>query len=430
MSHVYSYGCLARRGMRTPRAIIHVDMDAYFASIEQRDLPMYRKRPLLVCHTDDLSSYRGIVAAASYEAREFGVKSGMSVLEAKLRLPGAAYVAGNYDKYLYNTRLFIQICEKYSDLMEVYSIDEAFLDITSTARFFGSSEEAAARLQKEIEEKLKLTCSIGVGPNKLVAKIASELKKPSGLTVIKPDDLPGILSSLPVDSIPGVGRRMRKHLDAIGIRTIGHLASAPVDLLRAKFGVIGEVLHRGASGIDDNPVIPTHQGVEVKSFGQSLSLGKGSGDVDDLCDILLGLCDGATRRMRKSGYLGRTVAVYVCLGRLFEFNRSASLGVHTDLPGRIYGTAKNLLNLILKERALLDDYPATKVGVSITNLIKKGSGRQASIFDHLDEKEASAVSTVDHLKNKYGERAVTRCSLLGMRGRFNGVPKEQIGGRF
>ncbi|MHB8841558.1 MAG: DNA polymerase IV, partial [Candidatus Aquicultor sp.] len=392
------------------RTIIHVDMDAYFASIEQRDTPIYKGRPLLVCHSDDLSSYRGVVAAASYEAREFGVKSGMSVLEAKLKLPNAVYVAGNYDKYLHNTRRLMRICERYTDLVEVYSIDEAFLDITATAHFFGSARDAAARLQQEVYERLRLTCSVGVGPSKLVAKMASEFKKPAGLMQIRPEDLPDVLLPLPVGDIPGVGSRMRKHLDAIGIKTIKHLASAPLDLLIAKFGIVGEILHRAANGIDDNPVIPTHRGTDVKSFGQSSSLGKGSTDIDYICDILLGLCDGATRRMRKDEYLGRTVSVYLCLGRMFSLSRQASLGGYTDLPKRVYNVAKDLL---LKEEAPLDIYPVTKIGMSVTNLIRRDAGQQTSIFDVLDERETMLVATVDTLKNRYGERAITRCSLLG-----------------
>jgi len=406
------------------RTVIHVDMDAYFASVEQRDLPIYRKKPLLVCHTDDLSSYRGIVAAASYEAREFGVKSGTSVLEAKLRLPHAAYIAGNYEKYLHNTRLLMQICEKYTDCLEVYSIDEAFLDITATARFFGSPRDTAARLQAEVAKELRLTCSVGVGPNKLVAKMASEFKKPFGLTVVEAEDLPEVFASLPVESIPGVGRRMRRHLDAIGIRTIGRLAEAPPGLMREKFGAIGEILHKAAFGIDDSPVVPSCKGMEVKSFGQSLSLGKGSADVEYLCDVLLGLCDGATRRMRKAGYLGRTVAVYICLGRLFDLSRRTGLGCHTDLPGRVHDVAKELL---LRERASLDVYPATKVGVSVTNLVKRGDGRQTTVFDVLDEKEAAVAAVVDRLKNRYGEKAVTRCSLMGISNRHKGAPRAEIG---
>lgn len=397
------------------RTIIHVDMDAYFASIEQRDAPMYRKKPLLVCHTDDLSSYRGVVVAASYEAREYGIKAGTPVLEAKLKLPGAVYVAGNYDKYLHNTRCLVETCEKYTDLVEVYSIDEAFLDITPTIGLFSSAKDAAVSLQKEVDRKLRLTCSVGVGPNKLVAKMASEFKKPSGLAVVEPKDLPDILTPLPVDSIPGIGRRMAKHLDAIGIKTIGHLAAAPVEMLKRKFGVIGEILSQAAIGVDDNPVIPTHKGMDVKSFGQSLSLGKGSTDIAYLRDVLLSLCDGATRRMRKSGYLGRTVAVYIYLSRLFGLSRQTNIGAYTDLPKQVFDIARDTLISLLEERAALDIYPVTKIGVSVTNLVQKESGRQISIFDLFYEKEAALTSTVDRLKNRYGEKAITRCSLLGIR---------------
>ncbi|MCL6472439.1 MAG: DNA polymerase IV [Firmicutes bacterium] len=409
------------------RTVIHIDMDAYFASIEQRDVPLYRKKPLLVCHTDDLSSYRGVVAAASYEAREFGIRAGTSVLEAKIKLPNAIYVAGNYEKYLYNTRRLVEICERYSDIVEVYSIDEAFLDMTSTTHLFGSARDAAAALQKEVQEKLNLTCSIGVGPNKLVAKMASEFNKPGGLSVVDRKDLPGLLAPLPIESIPGIGRRMSKHLDAIGIKTIGHLAEARPEVLKKKFGIIGEVLSRAARGIDDSPVISTREGVDVKSFGQSLSLGKGSTDTDYLYNVLLGLCDGATRRMRKAGYLGRTVTVYIIMGRLFSLSRRTSLGGYTDLPGRVFGSARRILSSLLAERAAFDIYPVTKVGVSVADLTKKGFGQQISVFDILDKKEAALTSTVDRLKNKYGERAVTRCSLLGLRSKYLGAPRAEIG---
>ncbi|HZD60127.1 MAG TPA: hypothetical protein VE439_06695, partial [Anaerolineae bacterium] len=193
---------------------------------------------------------------------------------------------------------------------------------------------------------------------------------------------------------------------------------------RKKFGAIGEMLYRAAFGIDDAPVTPTHRGMEVKSFGQSLSLGKGSADIDYLCDVLLGLCDGATRRMRKAGYRGKTVVVHICLGRLFDLSRRTCLGAYTDLPGRIYDAAKDLL---LGELASLDIYPATKIGVSITNLTNRSSGQQISVFDSSDEREAAVTSIVDRIKNRYGEKAMTRCALLGLHGRYNGVPRAEIG---
>jgi DNA polymerase-4 len=221
---------------------------------------------------------------------------------------------------------------------------------------------------------------------------------------------------------------MRKHLDALGIKTIGQLAETPVELMRGKFGIVGEALHRAARGLDDSPVVPTLKGIEVKSFGQSMSLGKGSKDVDYILDVLLGLCDGATRRMRKDGYAGRTVVVYICLGRLFGVSRRMSLGGYTSLPGRVFSVARGILLDMLSERAALDVYPATKVGMSVTGLIKeKECGRQVSVFDVLDEKESNLALAVDALKNKYGDKAITRCALLGLRNRYCGVARSEIG---
>jgi DNA polymerase-4 len=351
----------------------------------------------------------------------------MSVLEAKLKLPKAVYVNGNYDKYLHNTKILMQICERYSDVVEVYSVDEAFIDMTHTAKIFGTAAIAAATLQDEIQRTLRVTCSVGVAPSKLMAKMASEFNKPAGLTVFESGDLPEVLFPLLASDIPGVGRRMKKHLDAIGIKTIGHLAATPVELLRDKFGIIGELLHGAANGIDDSPVIATHQGMDVKSFGQSISLGKGSSDVDYLYDILLGLCEGATRRMRKDGYLGKTVSVYMLLGRVFGVSRQASLTGHTDLPGKIFKAAKHTLSFLLDQRTSLDMYPVTKIGIGVTKLTRRDMGRQMCVFDLLDEREAALVSTTDALKNKFGDKAITRCSLLGLRGRYMGVPRSELG---
>jgi DNA polymerase-4 len=306
-------------------------------------------------------------------------------------------------------------------------VDEAFIDMTHTAKNFGSAANAAAALQDEIQRTLRITCSVGVAPSKLMAKMASEFNKPAGLTVFEPDDLPEVLFSLPASDIPGVGRRMKKHLDAIGIRTIGHLASTPIELLRDKFGIIGELLYRAANGLDDSPVIATHHGIDVKSFGQSISLGKGSSDIDYLYDILLGLCEGATRRMRKDGYLGKTVCVYLILGRIFGASRQCSLTGHTDLPGKIFKAAKHILSFLLEEKVALDMYPATKIGIGITGLVRDSAGQQVCMFDVLDGREAALVSTMDTLKNKFGDKAVTRCSLLGLRGRYMGVPRSELG---
>ncbi|MCL5292831.1 MAG: DNA polymerase IV [Actinobacteria bacterium] len=405
------------------RTIVHLDMDAYFASIEQRDFPIYRGKPLLVCHTDDIASNRGVVSAASYEAREYGVKSAMTVVEARKRCPNGIYVPGNYDRYLENTKRLIKLCGEYSDVVEVYSIDEMFLDITRTQRFFGGTEKTVLAIQRAIGKTIKLSASVGAGPNKTVAKMASELGKPGGLAVISLEDLPNAFAPLPVTDIPGIGRQNSKHLAVLGIKTIGELASSSEKLLRKKFGVIGAALRRAALGLDGSPVLQNSGRVPVKSFGHSSSLGNGTQDIERLKKDLLTLIEGATSRMRKEGYLGRTACVYLCFARLFSASRQRSLSGHTDLTGDLYPVA---LGLLSKELTNIARYPVTKIGFSATNLIDKDAGRQLCIYGELDGKEAAFTAAADELRDKYGSGVLIRASTMEVKNRYRAVPKSEL----
>ncbi len=412
--------------MHPTPCILHLDMDAYFASIEQRDHPIYRGRPLMVCHTDTTKGFFGVVAAASYEARPYGVRSGMSVLEAKKLCPKGVYLMGDYHKYLHNTKELVRVCEGFTDLVELYSIDEMWLDITKTKRFFGGAGRVAHLLQAEIDRRLRLSASIGVGPNKLVAKMAGEFHKPGGLTVIRPQDLPDILAPLPVDKLVGVGRQMKKHLGVIGVTTIGDLAEVPADYLQKKFGVVGLWLKQAALGEGDAVLTTgrmTSPGLAVKSFGHSSALGSGEADMARLSQIMLGLCEGVTRRMRRERYAGRTVTLRLCLARMFGFTRSQTIPDVTDLTERIYPIAKDLL---LKEAPVIGKYPATLIGVSVTNLVH--GERQLSVFDLLDDRAIRLAAVTDQVKNKYGDRVITRATLLNWRRRYHGVEPARLAG--
>jgi DNA polymerase IV len=399
------------------KTYLHLDMDAYFASIEQRDNPRYRGRPLLVCHSDDAAGLSGVVSAASYEARPFGVKSGMSVFEAKKLCPQGVYLIGNYDKYSHNTQEIINICGEFTDRVEVYSIDEMWLDITGTKRFFGGEPgRLAYLLQQRIKRRLGLSSSIGVGPNRLVAKMAGEFHKPGGITVIRPHDLPHILAPLPVGDLFGVGRRIKKRLGAVGVITIGDLAELPSGYLHKKFGVMGLWLKRAALGLDDSVLAAGRQQTAptVKSFGHSAALGGGEADLEKLSQILLGLCEGVTRRMRRRRYAGRTITLRLCLARLFGFTRSLTIPEGVDLAERVYPLARDLL---LAEAEVLRQYPATLIGVSVGNLVQ--GQQQLSIFDALDDRQVRLAAAVDGIKDKYGDRSVTRATLVGWKRRYH-----------
>ncbi|MDY6795677.1 MAG: DNA polymerase IV [Actinomycetota bacterium] len=399
------------------RCILHLDMDAYFASVEQRDVPIYRGRPLVVCHTSSDFCSHGVVATASYEARRWGIKAGMSVWEARTRCPRACFVHADIPKYLDSARRILRVCERRSHRVEVFSIDEVFLDLTRLlkARAGDGRWEAALEmgraLKEDIRRELSLTASVGIGPNKLVAKMASEFQKPDGLTLVLPEQLPGILAPLAVNKLVGVGSRMRRNLGAMGIETIGDLARTPVEVLEWKFGVIGRLLWRGAWGRDDSLVGMSGQDHEVKSFGHSLSLRRGTGEVDLLENTLLGLCEAVTRRMRREGYLGRTVNLRLRVGYAMGYARAMTLGEYTDLPSPVYSAARDLLRREASSGIWLE--PITTVGVSVSQLRRGEGGRQVTLWDCLDPREEKLTAALDALRDKYGEGVITRASLLG-----------------
>lgn len=398
-------------------------MDAYFASIEQRDFPIYRGKPVIVCHTDDANSIRGVVSAASYEARPYGIRSGISVFEAKKRLKDGVYLFGNYDKYLYNTKRIHEICERYSDAIEVFSVDELFIDTAPTKHLFGGAVNIGLGIQRAIADEMGLSSSIGIGPNKLVAKMAAEFKKPAGFTVIFPEDLPAIFAPLPVDKIIGVGDRMKAHLDAIGVKTIGDLAEVPVDYLKGKFGVIGVALHYAALGQDGGRVHGRQPGPEIKSFGHSSALGSGLSDMAELSRLLLGLTDGVTRRMRREKHYGRTITLRLCLARMFAISRSKTTEYLTQESSAIFPIAEALLK---KEEPTIKSYPPTLIGVSVSNLVNVKDGCQLSIFDFMDRRDKDLTAALDQVRDKFGERAVYRASLKDWRRRYHSVPRIEL----
>lgn len=399
------------------RCVLHLDMDAYFASVEQKDIPIYRGRPLVVCHTSSDFCSHGVVATASYEARRWGIKAGMSVWEARTRCPRACFVHADIPKYLDNSRRILGICERRSSRVEVFSIDEVFLELTRALRPRGARErwdaalETGKALKKDISRELGLTASVGIGPNKLVAKMASEFQKPDGLTLILPEQLPGILAPLDVDKLVGVGSRMRRNLRAMGIETIGDLARTPVEVLEWKFGVVGRLLWRGARGRDDSPVGTGDREQGIKSFGHSLSLRRGTSEVEVLENTLLGLCEAVTRRMRRDGYLGRTVNLRLRVGYALGYARAVTLREYTDLPSPVYSAARDLLRREASSGTWLE--PVTTVGVSVSQLRRSGEGRQVTLWDCLDPREEKLTAALDALRDKYGEEVITRASLLG-----------------
>jgi DNA polymerase-4 len=395
------------------RYVLHLDMDAYFAAVEQRDHPVYRGVPLVVCHTSSDFCNHGVVATASYEARPYGIKAGMSVWEARARCPQARMVHADIPRYLYNTRRLVRLCESYSPACEVFSVDELFLDLTRRVGTGGwdSALELGREVKRRVREELGLTCSVGLGPNKLVAKMASEFDKPDGLTLIRPEQLPGILAPLPVRRLVGVGPRMARNLRGMGIELIGELAAVPPRVLERRFGMVGRLLHLAARGIDHSPVGGGKADDLVKSFGHSLSLRGGSDDLETLSNTLLGLAEAVTRRMRRQGYLGRTVCLRLRIGYGWGCTRSLTLDEHTRSPRVVFRAARCLL----EREAACGGWAekVTTVGLSVSQLRRDLEGRQLSLADWQDPREERLLDALDELRDRYGEEVITRASLLG-----------------
>lgn len=373
-----------------PSTIMHIDMDAFFASVEQQCNPHYRGRPIAVVG----SNKRTVVTTASYEARRFGVKTGMTKPEAKRLCPEIIFVTGNNDKYTDTCVRIVSILKQYSPKVEVYSIDESFLEIKTI--------ETARLIKRRIKEELGLTCSVGIGPNKLIAKLASDRNKPNGLTVVKSEDVPALLENLPVEELCGIGDKTKAKLQALGIKTCGELARAPVNLLRAHFGIIGEALHLMGQGIDNSPVVPLEESPEAKSIGHSMTLERDETDIDKLKMHLLQLSEMVGRRLRRLGFCGKTVCLTIRYSDFQTFSRQGTVKESIKGTNSIYNEVLKIFNSIKLNKAV------RLLGVSISNLTKD---EETCLFEE-DRRQEELTKIMDKINNEYGDFTLTWASLV------------------
>jgi len=372
------------------RVIMHVDMDAFFASVEQRVNPVLRDKPLVVCG----GGKRTVVAAASYEARPYGIRSGMPLFEAAKKCPDLLVVQADIPKYIDASLRVLQILQGFTPDVEVYSIDEAFLDVTGSLALFRGAERIARMIKEKIKEELGLTCSIGIAPNKLLAKLAGAMRKPDGLQIIKHEDIPFLLEDLPVKEMWGIGPRLGTYLREMGIRTCGQLAKIPVGILEKRFGLIGTMLHRMAWGMDDAPLAPCGTEPDARSMGHSMTLDQDVQGKEEIAWYVFLLAEMVGRRLRTEGYAGRTVVLTLRYSDFQTFSRRVTLKRYLTTGPQIYELAMRILaGIRLKDAVRL-------VGVSMTNLVK---GRvQISLFE-ADRKGAELALAMDRVNDRYGE---------------------------
>jgi DNA polymerase-4 len=380
------------------RAIVHVDMDAFYASVEQRDRPELRGRPVVV-GADPRG--RGVVSAASYEARAFGVRSAMPIGRAVRLCPHAVFLPVDMDKYQRVSRAIMGILEAFSPLVEPISIDEAFLDLTGTASLLGEASHAVRQLKARIRSDTDLTASAGLAANKFVAKVASDLRKPDGLVVVPAGSEAAFLAPLPVERLWGVGRVMTRELHALGLETIGQVQALPSEVLSRRFGKHGLDLWHLAFGNDPRPVAP---GLAAKSIGAEHTFGRDCRDPRRLEAVLRGQAERVAAELRRAGLAAACVTLKVRFADFRTLTRSWT-GDPTQDGLELYRRAAGLLR-----RVALSD-PVRLIGLSASRLERGGRG-QLPLLDPGAIKREQLARAVDALSRRFGADTIRPASVL------------------
>lgn len=379
------------------KIILVVDMDAFFASVEQQTNPRLRGKPIAVIG----SGGRTVITTRSYEARKYGVKTGMNIYEAKKLCPDLILVIGDNEKYTYTCKELCRIYNRFTPDIEVYSIDEAFLDVTTTHQLFGGSEAIGISIKKSIREQFGINCTIGIGPNILIAKLASDLAKPDGLMWIKQDDMETALENIPASELWGIGSQIEKKLALLGIRTCGELARVPASLLRSRFGILGETLKAMGQGICNRPLIVKEE--DPKSIGHSMTLPTDISDREELEAYLLKLSEMVGRRARKHEYMGKTISLTIRYADFETFSKQVKIQDHTNDTHVIYERAVKLLDSIrLKDRIRL-------LGVCLSDLVKDTN--QIPLIEE-ERRRRSILQAMDLINDMYGDFKITWASYI------------------
>ena len=382
-----------------PRAILHIDMDAFFASVEQRDRPELRGKPVLVGGDGP----RGVVAAASYEARAFGCHSAMPSSIAKRLCPNAIFVKGSHSSYSAVSKQVFEILERFSPAIQPISIDEAFLDVTGSTHLFGSPSDIAIEIRRLVKQELDLTCSVGIAPNKFLAKLASDMNKPDGYTLITPETTQHILDPLPVEKLMGVGPSTQRSLDRLGVRTVAQLRALPKETLNARMGEFGDKLYRLCRGIDDRPV-RIDKG--AKSISHEHTFETDLQDPDEVRAIIARQAGDVAARLRKHGRYAKTISIKVRFGDFETITRSHTLDAQTNETNTIHQAAKSLFDQWARAYR-----PVRLIGVGLSGLTQ--SPADAGLFDAQTNNKNQAVDkAADTIASKFGKHALTRASTL------------------
>jgi DNA polymerase-4 len=382
------------------KTILHADLDAFFAAVEQRDNPSLRGKPVVVGGGGP--NDRGVVSTASYEARKFGIRSAMPLRTAGALCPHAIFVPVNGRKYTEVSRQVMRIFRRFSPLVEQLSIDEAFLDLTGTEALFGTGENAARMLKQAVRDETELTVSVGVASNRLVAKIASDLRKPDGLVVVPDGMEETFVAPLAIERLWGVGAATRKALVEYGVTTIGDLARLPEDVVIRRFGAHGRDLVMRARGVGET-VVGNH--AEAKSVSQEHTFDVDTADWDVLEQTLLGLSEGVARRLRATNVTCSTISVKIRNSSFETITRQRTLPAATDMGDVIWHAARELTRREVRGQRI------RLLGVVASGLNEE---QQLALFASEDgaDRRRKAIEAADEVRRKFGSRAIGVARLL------------------
>jgi len=376
------------------RCIFHIDLDAFFVSVEQVLNPQLKGKPVIVGGDPE---HRGVVASASYEARPFGIHSGMPSSKARRLCPQAIFIRANFSRYRDASTRFMEILADFSPDIEPLGLDEAYLDVTGCEEPYDSPRQLALAIKERIHKELKITASVGIATCKVVAKIASDLCKPDGLLEIAPGEEQAFLNPLPVARLPGVGKKTEQALKEMGVTTIGELASLPLDMIKRQFGATGAVLHSYARGIDDREVEAPS---EAKSISQQLTFARDTREHNFLEANLHNSCQEVCQELRSQNKRAKCVAIRLRYADFKTITRQVILKEASDVTQVVFATAQQLLTKALAQQ----EKPIRLIGIRISSLI--GEGKQIPTFDSGMEKPEHLDKAIDKIRSKYGSTAI------------------------
>lgn len=391
------------------RIIFHIDVNSAFLSWEAverlKEGERIDLRTIPSAVGGDMATRHGVVVAKSIPAKKYNIVTGEPVINAMRKCPNLIVVSPRHDVYKRYSKAFMDILREYSDIVEQYSIDEAFVDMTGTRRLFGEPLEAAQKISNQIKTELGFTVNIGISTNKLLAKMASDFKKPDRVHTLYPDEISTKMWPLKVGDLFFAGKSTVKILNSIGIRTIGELANTDKDLIVKRLKKHGDVLWRYANGLDDSPVEPVR--ADNKGYGNSITMSYDVTQSNQAKEVLLWLTEKVCQRLRSDGFKAESVTVFVKYSDFTKESHQCTLVSSTDITQEIYRYVCKLFD------EMWDETPIRLLGVSAGKVSKEETGRQLELFDTTDYGKLEKLDkAMDDIRKKYGQNAIKRASLI------------------